>query len=548
MNIKNLLFVAIAMLLFVGCSDDDDSPNVNDKELTESTWSETMAGRDEVLGQYPDRYSNYWEYTWNIDEAQDVALKMEGEFPYTRYCSFSLYNDNTGEAIGGINDYEMVPDNGAQNPFVVTTAERGRFTVYIVPETASEVQTAALGCENLIRVPADVKKACVVFRHYLGEDAGGNEHEFGGVDLPAISAVSLTTGEKVDCPEHVRSNVYNLKSQVFTQVSDDFADMPFYLSPVGRYYPNNSTKYLYGRTRIQDDQVLYFSFIPAPVPQRVEENADAPARYWSVCLGSAANTRSYLSLCDKNANVASGGELTHFVVALKQNPRLAEVQQYVDEKNATGEHYNLFVWDREKLDVDGNPIGNVIAVMYRNILANKNWRHSIAKLWPTNYKDETGEPYQHITAPQWQVAHLALMDYGPHGIKVTTDEFLSRVPFNNAESYYPIVKGDETLEVVFTDEASFYENFQIYDVKDGRTIDFNKQIALTVRHSKTNRLVYIEPLYLVKNGNTLEYTYCIKDYGDLGSSTSVPFSVIGIDKKWADCKVVVKAVSSPPAE
>ena len=109
MNIKNLLFVAIAMLLFVGCSDDDDSPNVNDKELTESTWSETMAGRDEVLGQYPDRYSNYWEYTWNIDEAQDVALKMEGEFPYTRYCSFSLYNDNTGEAIGGINDYEMVP-------------------------------------------------------------------------------------------------------------------------------------------------------------------------------------------------------------------------------------------------------------------------------------------------------------------------------------------------------------------------------------------------------------------------------------------------------
>ena len=90
MNIKNLLFVAIAMLLFVGCSDDDDSPNVNDKELTESTWSETMAGRDEVLGQYPDRYSNYREYTWNIDEAQDVALKIEGEITYTRYSSISL--------------------------------------------------------------------------------------------------------------------------------------------------------------------------------------------------------------------------------------------------------------------------------------------------------------------------------------------------------------------------------------------------------------------------------------------------------------------------
>ena len=79
---------------------------------------------------------------------------------------------------------------------------------------------------------------------------------------------------------------------------------------------------------------------------------------------------------------------------------------------------------QRKLNVDGKPIGEVIAVMYRNILPDVTWEYSIANMLPTAYKDETGEPIDHVTHPERQLAHLALGDYGSLGVKYATNEFL----------------------------------------------------------------------------------------------------------------------------
>ena len=62
--------------------------------------------------------------------------------------------------------------------------------------------------------------------------------------------------------------------------------------------------------------------------------------------------------------------------------------------------------------------------MYRNILPDKKWEHSIANMTPTAYKDKDGEPIDHVTNPDKQLAHKALGDYGPLGIKVSNDDFL----------------------------------------------------------------------------------------------------------------------------
>lgn len=421
---KLLYFLPAIALLLSQCSSNDD-PSMDGGSLTEGNWSATMSGRDGVLGQYPDLYSNYWEFTWDVKKAQNVAVKFEGRFPYARYFSFSLYDDNTGDAVGGLNDYEIAPDKGGVNPFVNSAGRHDEFTVYVVPATATAEQVARLDCANIITMPADVSKAAIVMRHYLGEDGNGAYDEFGGVELPKITAFDLREGKPAECPEHVESNVSNMQNRVFALESDDFQDMPFYLSPVSRFYPNNSTKYLYARTRLLDDQVLHFAFIPVTVPQKVEDYDGAAARYWSICLGSAANTRSYLSVCDKEANVAPGEEKTDFAVVLKSNPKLSQIKQLIEDKNAAGNHINLFVWDSGQLDVDNKPIGNVIAVMYRNILANPDWEYSIANMLPTEYKDETGEPYQHVTDPAKQIAHIALGDYGPYGVKMSSDDFMS---------------------------------------------------------------------------------------------------------------------------
>ena len=42
----------------------------------------------------------------------------------------------------------------------------------------------------------------------------------------------------------------------------------------------------------------------------------------------------------------------------------------------------------------------------------------------TAYKDEDGEPIDHVTNPDKQLAHKALGDYGPLGVKVSNNDFL----------------------------------------------------------------------------------------------------------------------------
>lgn len=421
---KLMLVLLFAFTMF-SCSDDDNNGNDKPAPNPKEQWGKTMKGNGEELGAYPDLYSNYWEFTYNTTDSKDKIICLKGEYPHCRYFSLSLYNDETGTVINGLDDAHIQPDAGSQNPFVKTVAGKNYFTIYIVPSGLQQV-AASLPSKNVIVVSDSVNRVALALRQYLGTTADGSQSdEYGGVELPAISALNAKTLKATDVPKHVASNIYNSTSQVFTQVSDEDREMPFFLAPVGRYYPNYSTAYLYARTHVHEDEVLTFSFIPAPVPTKSEEYANAVTRYWSICLGSAGDTRSYMSLCDRNARYQEG-QKSEFVVCLKKNPRLAEIKAKVDSANAAGGLVNLFVWDSEKINIDNQPIGEVIAVMYRNILPDKNWEYSIANMEPTEYKDETGDPIDHVTNPEKQLAHVALKDYGPLGTKISTEEFLNQ--------------------------------------------------------------------------------------------------------------------------
>ncbi len=412
---------AIPLLVLSGCTN-DKKPEIPAADPM-LQWGKTLRGDGEELGAYPDLYCNYWEYTYNMEEYPDAALRIEGRFPYARYFSFSIYNDETGSAIGGINDHEIIPDEGSDNPFVITSDKENRFTIYIVPSAMDESKIAELPSKNICRVGQGVKMLTVCIRHYLGTDANGNKHEYGGVEMPAIHGVNINTLKDVSAPPRAKSNIEKVTGQVFSLKSDENRDVPFFLAPKGRYYPNNSTSYLYARTHLQKDSVLVFGFIPVPIPERVEDYAGAKARYWSFCLGAASNTRSYYSIHDRIADAANG-EKANFIIALKQNDKLSDVKAKIESLKQDGEHWNLFVWDSEKLDVDGRPLGDVIALMYRNILADDTWEYSIAGMAPTNYYDSEGEPIDKVTVPEKQLAHLALGDYGPYGMKYSTEEFL----------------------------------------------------------------------------------------------------------------------------
>lgn len=316
------LLSCIMAMTFIACSDDDG--NNNTKFPTPSPkeqWGATLKGDGEVLGAYPDLYCNYWEYTYEADKNSDKILCLKGEFPHCRYFSISLYNDETGDVFSGINDQDISADNGSTNPFVKTTSGKNYFTLYVVPNGTSQSVIDKLDSKNVVKVTEGVNKVAIALRHYLGTTADGSQKdEYAGVELPAITALDMKLHE-TSVPEHVASNVYKVTSKVFTQKSDENKEMPFFLAPVSMYYPNNSTSYLYGRTHLREDSVLTFSFIPASVPTKPEEYKNAVTRYWSICLGSASDTRSYMSVYDTKARYADGKKATLAISHTEQGER-----------------------------------------------------------------------------------------------------------------------------------------------------------------------------------------------------------------------------------
>ena len=410
-----LYWVALSLfsISLQACSDDDNSEPIVNPSPKEQ-WGKTLVGGDGTIFAYPDLYVNYWEYTWSTSENAYIALRIKGAFPKARFFSFSLYDDEKGDAIGGVADNEITPDDGSVNPFSVTSTKENYFTVYVVPEGMPESQIEKIPSKNILKVKAGVERATIVIRQYLGVD------EYGGVELPAIEAIDINTLEDKQAPIRMNSNVTNFPVNYVPLWSDENLLVPFFLASPGAYYPNMSTDYLYGRTILKDDQVLVINFVPVPIPKTVEEYNGAKARYWSICLGSARDTHSYYSIYDEQANVPDDAYCS-FIVCMKQNPKLDEIRKKVETENADGYHWQLIVWDREKLSVEGNPIGDCIVIMYRNILPNKSWEYSISNMIETPYGDPVNTSKEN---PDKMIAHKALGKYGPYGYKFNTDDFL----------------------------------------------------------------------------------------------------------------------------
>lgn len=412
---KHLFLLLIVCLGVVGCSDDTADPIEIVNPTPKEQWGQTLVGNDGTIFAYPDLYVNYWEYTWSIDQHPDVALRIRGAFPKARFFSFSLYDDEKGEAIGGFADNEIVPDQGSVNPFVVTSADQGSFTVFVVPSSMDDSKIAQLGSSNVCQVKEGVKRATLIIREYLGVD------EYGGVELPAIEAIDIHTMKEVAAPIRMNSNVTTFDVSYSHLWSDELDEMPFFLATRGAYYPNNSTDYLFARTILKDDQVMMFSFIPVSIPKTVEEYKTAHARYWSICLGSARDTHSYYSVYDEQAAVPDGETCT-FVVCMKQNADLEVVRQKVNTAVSQGKHWQLIVWDRERKSVEGNEIGDCIVTLYRNILPDKTWDYSISNMIATPYGDPVNSAKED---PDKMIARRALGAYGPQGQKYSTSAFLA---------------------------------------------------------------------------------------------------------------------------
>ena len=115
MNTKTFIaIITVACATLYACSVNDNNISPTVQNLTpKEQWGPTCKGADFTVPQLPDLYVNYWEYSYSVDENANLALKISGQFPSCRYFSFSTYNDENGDVISGISDFEIIPDEGS---------------------------------------------------------------------------------------------------------------------------------------------------------------------------------------------------------------------------------------------------------------------------------------------------------------------------------------------------------------------------------------------------------------------------------------------------
>lgn len=397
-----IISVGFAMSLgMVSCgNDDEDINNIEDLPYVDS-WGEVLRGDDMKLQFFPDHFAFYWEYTFSTESSPSLGLKIEGEFPDSRFLSYNVYDDdeqtsNCHKAYS-IMDVDIVPDQGSSNPFLGDAAGDKKYTLYVLPVDAPESITA--GKKNIIWYDSDVKKVCTILRYYIPE--GGIN---GGVKMPMISGISLKDGSVVPAPKRELSGLRGTMSIPGGAFSSN-DNMLFFRAPFSYAYPNGPAEYCYNRNVLEKEKVMVFNFKAPGFPQKKDEYKDAEMRYWSVCVGNQ-ETYTPLAICDYQTNVDADG-FANYILADKNGTDYAKVKEIAERKG-----YNVLEWD-------GEAWGDGVMILYRNMVFADDYPHSMRKL------DPVGPGVNPMENPQKYIAVLGLGQWGATGKKVTSSEFIA---------------------------------------------------------------------------------------------------------------------------
>ena len=89
------LLISTFALNVISCDDDENNPTPpsGNNEIWGTTYSHVN------LGAYPDIYSKYWVYAYDITKNPNIGLRISGVYPQARFFSFSIYNDLKGEVF-----------------------------------------------------------------------------------------------------------------------------------------------------------------------------------------------------------------------------------------------------------------------------------------------------------------------------------------------------------------------------------------------------------------------------------------------------------------
>lgn len=409
---RGALLLLLMTMCCWSCSNDDPSqePNPGPPIDTEALWGKTMAGNDPKEAVWPDMSENYWEYTMDVAKHPNVGLRFRGEFPHeeARFFNLTFYDDNSTKRITSIEDFNIVPVAGGENPFGkdgVTGTQS--FEINAVPSGTSDA--VKNGLSNVVEFPATTERLCILLRLYF--NSTDHPANFGGVNKPEIVFFDTTTGKEIGTAERAVSKYYEKCSAIinFLPILESQRAMVFTLAP-NVLYSNGPTGYISSANRLTPDSVLLFRFIPPVYPTHVAENKNADVRYWSICVGDTA-TYTKSTIPDWAAKKSDDGYV-NFMIIDKATPNYDLIVA-----KAKGMNINVIDWEYKTY-------GEGMMIFYRQMYITEGYKYSVQKI-PAYPPLKNGIPDQTAQIKPENMAHITLGEHGPSGLKLPAGVVLS---------------------------------------------------------------------------------------------------------------------------
>ncbi|HEX8893797.1 MAG TPA: hypothetical protein VF783_10760 [Terriglobales bacterium] len=215
--------------------------NASAQSVPSCAWRlEIVGGSSTINAFYPDTDASYW--TMPVDTAQWKQVILQGQYPQSRFFSFTTYVAK-GSTADGTYDINIDPNAGSSNPFRRgSTGPQDNYTVNVGGPSG---QTNHVNFGN-------TRLAWIVYRIYV---ANQGLDPMAGVPLPAVTLVDANGGKHSIAPCNTPQD------QQINLLIDDLRDDGF--DELAHYWQTKFTEGDYGGrtpdpTCQPEDQVVFW--------------------------------------------------------------------------------------------------------------------------------------------------------------------------------------------------------------------------------------------------------------------------------------------------
>lgn len=187
------VFIITALSLQFSCP----NANAGDFPINTPLWAGPydIFINPELNIAYPDTGAVYWSAKITIPEGAE--LELVGKYAHARYISINSYDMDTGAPTDALNDTEIIPDIGSENPFLPGAKRFGNrnrdFTILVLNELPPEDPAQRMP-NTLYAKAGDEGKLALAWRIYVPDFF---RNITGGVGLPE-PRVTLADGTVLD--------------------------------------------------------------------------------------------------------------------------------------------------------------------------------------------------------------------------------------------------------------------------------------------------------------------------------------------------------------